>query len=329
MTYHEQDDLKVGRKPNFFHSELELEVGEMLPIAEAAKEAFDAAVAHDAFVITDTVIYDDIPYLNGLSTTAVQLGLKGRKLSKLSIQVPKKDTSTAITITAYDAINPNRKYILTEFSDEFGGSFIVNDTDWVNATLANRPVDTFLTQKEVAHWLYRQGGMPENEVVKKLKHESDPVQDAAHSLGTRSKKIINQRQVRVDLSPSSQFFGEEISVSSPNELHVYPPGPRTSDMPIARPIRLYNTWVNQGFETDLYGNIKETLLSSFSPDNPVLAIPHFSPDVSLQLDTNIIKHVNDLPNLFLLREDYYKGGTIADRFRVVTQQVLSASQSTK
>lgn len=329
MTYHEHDNQKIVKKPDFFHSELELELGEMLPIAEAAKESFDAAVAHDAFVITDTVVYDDVPYLNGLSTPAVRLGLKGRKISKLSIQVPKKDTSTAITITAYDAINPNRKYILTEFVEEFGGSFIVDDTDWVNAQRAGRPVDTFLTQNEVAHWLYRQGGMSENEVAKKLEQESDPVQDAAHALSTRSTKIINQRQVRVDLSPSSQFFGEEISVSSPDELHVHPHGPRTSDLPIARPVRLYTTWINQGFETELYGNIKETLLSSFSPDNPALAIPHFSPGVSVQFDTNAVTHANDLPNLFLLREDYYKGGTVADMFKTVTQQILNSKKSTK
>lgn len=327
MIHREPGGPPSPSTPKPFHAELALEDGEMLTIADAAKECFDAAIERDAFVITDAVIYDDIPYLSTLATPGIILGLRGRKLTKFSVDVPKKGSSIAIKIVAQDALNPNRKYTFTELTDELEGDFFVDDSDSKNAALAHKPVDFMMTREEIAHWLYRQAGMTEQESSRRMKEESDPVQDAAHLVGPRASRLITQRQVRVDLSPTSQFFAEEIAVFNPDELHVIP-HPSRSDIQVARPIRFYSTWINQGFETETYGNVKETILASFSPDNPALAIPTFYSNTSLQLETDKTMETHVLPSLFLKREEYYKG-RIAGIFKSATVRIKKATELAK
>jgi hypothetical protein len=306
-------DLEPGMN---MHEDIEFNTGDMIKIAESAIQCFEAAVENSDNVIAETLTYKGIRHENRRRTTPILLGLKGQPISGLEITIPRKDSGTAITIAAQGSLNPNRKFIFTEITndtdphaEEYGdvGNFRIDDTDGRNAELANMSVDDYMTRDEVARWLYYQSGMEADDIEKALKTETDPVQDAAHLLGTRAEQVINQRVVNVNVRENLTFYGEEISVQSPDEVTEIPTASKPVGPPKARPIRLYNIWTNTVHDSDAYGGVKETLACSFSPDDKYLLVPNPRAHLSLTVETTMPIPAIEQAQLFLERRSRYDG----------------------
>lgn len=305
------------------YDELSYDDGEMIMIAEKAIECFKEALKNPDHLISETVSYRDIPHHNSTRTPGVLLALRGRPLKSVSISIPRKDDSTAIRIDALDESNPNRFYVLSEVEDigEALPGFEIGDSDWENAERANMGVDNFMESHEVAHWLYRQAGLSEDEVIRKLKTESDPVQDAAHAAGQRAAQIVTQRQIKVPVRDGLFLYGEEISVQTPDELTLQKPA---TDIPTARPIRMYNLWTNAVYDTEQYGGVREQLICNLSPDNPFLLIPNPRSGLFLSVETTKALTSTEKAALYSERSQQYTGN-VASLFESIQQEIAQAN----
>lgn len=300
---------------------------EMQRISESVIQAIDTIPEREVFVVAENETYVDIPHLNGLVTPAIALDLRARKLSKLTITHPRKDSSTAISIVAYDEQDTKRSYRFTELTDELKGNFIIDDSDWSTAQKSGRPVATVIETNEVAHWLYRQSGLSEQDSFERIKRETDPVSNAAVLLSSRANSIMSQMQYRVDISPNLQFFAEKLSAKKPDNvtLDTRSRAVKRGNIPIGYPIRSYTAWINQIHETETYGNVCETIFCQFSPDNPILLLPNPQSDIQLELRSDKELSRQTFAQLFVEREEKYKT-SLPELFDRITQHLVALHQ---
>ena len=297
--------------------EIYLQDNEMLAIAETAQSCVDLALRHDWAVVSDRSVHSQIPHRNGLRDADFRLAMRDTTFSSLDIDLPRKDEDIRIRITAHAQDLPNRTVVFDEFAekDEHGErGFFVNDSHALAfARIGGRPVSSYMSQTEVASWLYMQAGIDQFDAIRRIRRESDPVRNACDILAADAKQHLAVRQLKVGLSPDLELHGQLVEAFDPAN-------------PFAEPLaRKYTAWVNKHHVIDGQP-VTERLFVEFSPDDVLLGTD-ISPisRATVMLDTS---HPAFALGKAVARQalDYEDGGVL-DTFQVIEQRLSRLYQA--
>lgn len=306
-----------SRQPAEAMREIYVTPTEMLHVAEAAQDCVDTALRYDWAVISDRSIYSGIPHRNGQRHPDFRLALKDSTFSSLDIDLPRKDEDVRIRITAHAQDFPNRFVVLeefTKFDKDSPEGFFVNDTHALAFARSGRPVDSYMSQSEVANWLYLQAGLTADESHKRVEKESDPVRNACDILSSNATQHFTVRQVKISFSPDLELHGQLVEALDPNN-------------PVAQPLaRKYTAWVNNHHSIDGH-DVTERLFVEFSPDDQWLAS-----DLSPMSRTTVMIESShptyELGKAVVRQALNYEGGGVLDTFHMIQDRLTRLHTTT-
>ncbi len=232
-----------------------------MPKARKA-ELFDTTIActealllHPDAAKEEIQVYGDIPCRNAFVPTDMQMALRGKKIERFTVLLPRTGDDSRVIIRTTDLDLPGRQYTFVES----GNSFLIEDSFAEAAPGLQREIALTVSKNIVASFLLSQVlkakiGPDDRRILK----ETDPVVYGCSLLPT----IASDESEQFTVESATLQIGPAVSVNCEKITQL-------DNDPLVLPrMSVYSFWITQQHEIN-GGVATERDIVTFSPENPL------------------------------------------------------------